>query len=325
MSTALIGTTHVIPAMRRSALVDVSAIASRDLDRARAAATALGIPRAYGSYEALLADPDLDAIYNPLPNHLHVSWSVRAAVAGKHVLCEKPIALTAGEAQTLLEARDRAGVKVQEAFMIRTHPQWIRTIDLIRSGRLGAVRAVAGAFSFFNDDLANVRNIVAFGGGALLDIGCYLIHAARWIFEREPARVVSLVEHDPRSGVDRLASMLLDFGDAHAIGTCSMQQTPYQRIHVFGTTGRLEIEVPFNAPNDRPCRVFVGDGADPTGVAAEVLEVPVCDQYALECEAFSRAILDDTEVALPLESSIANMRVIDAVRRSGPSGQWERP
>jgi predicted dehydrogenase len=324
LGAARIATAKVVPAMQQSALLEVAAIASRDEGRARQTAAALGIPKAYGSYEALLADPEIDAVYNPLPNHLHVPWSLRAIAAGKHVLCEKPIALTADEAGTLLQARDRAGVKVQEAFMIRTSPQWIGAIEAIRAGRLGSIRAVAGVFSFFKDDPANVRNVASFGGGALLDIGCYLIHSSRWIFGREPERVVSLVERDPRFGVDRLTSMLLDFGVGHAVGTCSTQQASYQRIHVLGTRGRLEIEIPFNAPADRPCRVFIGAAHDAPGAAAEVLEYPACDQYRIEADAFSRAILDDSPVPLPLEESVLNMRVIDAVMRSAQSGGWEQ-
>jgi len=325
LSTARIATEKVIPAMQASPLLEVAAIASRDSARAQAAAHRLGIPKAYGSYEALLADPDIDVVYNPLPNHLHVPWSIRAIDAGKHLLCEKPVALTAEEAVPLLQARDRAGVKVQEAFMIRTHPQWIQAVELLRSGRIGPVRAVAGLFSFFNDDPANVRNVAAYGGGALLDVGCYLVHTARWIFGREPSRVAALVDRDPRFDVDRLTSTLLDFGGAHAIGTCSTQQTPYQRIHVLGLAGRIEIEIPFNAPNDRPCRIFVGDGADPLGARAETIECSTCDQYLIEAEAFSRAVIDGTDVPLPLEDSIANLRVMDAITRAGQSNQWECP
>jgi predicted dehydrogenase len=325
VGVAGIAVKKVIPAMQRSPVVEVAAIASRDLDKARRAAAALGIPKAYGSYEALLADPDIDVVYNPLPNHLHLEWSVRAVEAGKHVLCEKPVGLNAMEAGTLLQARDRAGVKVQEAFMIRTHPQWIATVDLVRTGRIGDVRSVTGVFSFFNEDPKNVRNIPEYGGGAMLDIGCYLVQSTRWIFGREPARVIALADIDPRFGTDRRMSMLFDFGPGHAIGTCSMQHVPYQRIQILGATGRIEIEIPFNAPPDRPCRIFVSDGRDPLGVGADTREFAVCDQYTIEAEAFSRAILEDTPVPLPLEDSIDNMRVIDAIVRSAQTGLWEQP
>jgi len=326
LGVARIATEKVIPAMQRGTYCEVAAIASRDLSKAEAAAARLGIAKAYGSYEALLADADVDAVYNPLPNHLHVPWSVRAAEAGKHVLCEKPIGLDAAEAEQLLAARDRTGVTIEEAFMVHTHPQWIGAIDLVRGGRIGPVRAVVGAFSFFNDDPKNIRNAPEFGGGALMDIGCYLVHASRWIVGREPDRVMALIDRDPRFGIDRRTSMMLDFGDdAHAIGTCSMQHVPYQRVQILGTTGRVEIEIPFNAPADRPCRVFIGDGSDPTGVRAETIEFEACNQYTIEADRFSCAVLHGTAAPLPLEDSVKNMRVIDALVRSAKSGEWEHP
>ncbi len=327
---ARIATEKVIPATQMGRDSDVTAIASRDPARARAAAERLGIPKAYGSYEALIADPDVDAVYNPLPNHLHVPWSIRAAEAGKHVLCEKPIGLNAAEAERLLEARDRTGVKMQEAFMIRTHPQWTAAVDLVRAGRIGEVRSVAGAFSFLLTDPTNVRTVAEWGGGGLLDLGCYLVHTARWILGREPSRVIAVMEMDPRTRIDRLASLLMAFdpsgadGPAHATGTCSMYEAPYQRVHAFGTKGRIEIEIPFNAPLGGACRVFVGDGADPTGVRTETLDVPPCNQYTIQADRFSRAILDGTDVALPLEDSVRNMRVLDALARSARTGVWER-
>ena len=329
LGVARIATEKVIPATQRGRDCEVTAIASRDLAKARTAAERLGIPKAYGSYDALLADPDVDAVYNPLPNHLHVPWSIRAAEAGKHVLCEKPIALNAAEAEELVAARNRTGVKVQEAFMIRTHPQWTRAVDLVRSGRIGDVRSIAGVFSFLLTDPRNVRTVAEWGGGGLLDLGCYLVQGSRWMLGREPSRVVGAMEFDPQTKIDRLASLLLEFaparggGPVHAIGTCSMYQTPYQRVHVLGTAGRVEIEIPFNAPLGGPSRVFVGDGTDPTGVRAETLEIEPCDQYTIQAERFARAILDGIDVALPLEDSVRNMRVLDAIVRSARSGAWE--
>ena len=316
LGVAKIATAKVIPAMRNCRSSEVTAIASRDLDKARRAAEALGIPRAYGSYKELLADPEVEAIYNPLPNHLHVPWSIRAAEQGKHVLCEKPIALTAREAATLVAVRDSAGVLIQEAFMIRSHPQWLRAIDIVESGRLGSVRAIIGAFSYFNEDAANIRNMAEYGGGALMDIGCYLINTARFVYRREPDRVLGLIDRDPRFGTDRLTSMLLDFGSAHAVGTCSTQTAPYQRVLVLGATGRIDIEIPFNAPNDRPCRLFV-DG--------EAMETPTCDQYAIQADLFSEAIRARATAPYPLEDSVRNMAVIEAVFRSTRSGRWETP
>ena len=333
LGVARIAREKVIPATQCSEYSQVTAIASRDLSKAQTAAAELGIAKAYGSYEALLADPDIDAVYNPLPNHLHVPWSVRAAEAGKHVLCEKPIGLNAAEAEQLLATRDSTGVKIQEAFMVHTHPQWTGAIDLIGRGRIGEVHAVVGAFSFLLTDPENVRTVAAYGGGGLLDLGCYLVHTARWMFGREPERVVGAIERDSDTGIDRIASMVLDFGSGglpssdagHAIGTCSMYQAPYQRVQVLGTKGRIEIEIPFNAPPDRPCRIFVGDGTDPTGVAAETIEFDTCNQYTIQADRFSRAVLDDADVPLPLEDSVKNMRVLDALVRSAESGRWERP
>ncbi len=320
LGVAKIATVKVIPAMQRGRSTEVTAIASRDGGRARQAAAALRIPKSYASYEELLADPDIDAVYIPLPNHLHVPWTTRAAEAGKHVLCEKPIAMNAAEAEQLLAVRDRTGVRVQEAFMVRMHPQWIAVRDMVRGGRIGQLRAMAGFFSYFNEDPANVRNRSDYGGGGLLDIGCYLINTARMIFEREPQRVFAAMETDPRFGVDTLTSMLLDFGGGHAIGTCSTQLVPYQRIHIMGTQGRIEIEIPFNAPPDQACRIFLDDGRNLRGESAQPVDFEVCDQYTIQADVFSRAILDGTPAPYPLEDSVADMRVIDAVFEAARRG-----
>jgi predicted dehydrogenase len=315
LGVARIATHHVIPAMQRSDWSDVTAIASRDLARAKDAATALGIAKAYGSYEALLEDPDIEAVYNPLPNHLHVPWSIRALEAGKHVLCEKPIAMNATEARSLLAARDRTGRLVQEAFMVRTHPQWLAARDLVREGHIGELRGILGAFSYFNRDPANIRNILEFGGGGLMDIGCYLIHTARMIFDGEPRRVQAAIDRDPEMGVDRLTSILLEFDRGHAVGTCSTQMVAYQRVQIFGTHGRIEIEIPFNAPPDRPCRLFLDDGRDLVGSGIRMIELPAVDQYTVQGDLFSRAVRGGTPLAYPLEDSVANMEVIETVLR----------
>jgi predicted dehydrogenase len=321
LGVARIATRKVIPAMQRGEWSEVAAIASRDLRRAQNAAVELGIARAYGSYEALLADPAIEAIYNPLPNHLHVPWTIRAAEAGKHVLCEKPIALSVEDVERVLQVRNRTGVIVQEAFMVRTHPQWLAARDLARSGRIGSVRSIVGVFSYANADPVNIRNILEYGGGAILDIGCYLINTARFILGREPLRVSVCVERDPVLSVDRLSSMILDFGDAQAIGTCATQLVPWQRVHILGTRGRLEIEIPFNAPADRPTWIVVDDGAELSGAGAERIEIPVCDQYTIQGDLFSRAVRNDAPPAYPLEDSVANTRVIEAVFRSAATGR----
>jgi predicted dehydrogenase len=320
---ARIATVKVIPALQRSRLCAVAAIASRDRERAEQAARALGIPRAYGSYEELLADPEVEAVYNPLPNHLHVPWSIRAVEHGKHVLCEKPIALTEAEAVTLLAARDRTGRKVQEAFMVRTHPQWLAVRDMVRSGRIGRLQSVSCAFGYFNEDPANVRQRPEYGGGALLDIGCYPVTLSRFLFDAEPRRAAGLVERDPRFGIDRLTSAVLDFGGGHCVFTCGTQVVPYQRVQVIGSRGRIEVEIPFNAPNDRPCRLLVDDGRDVFGGGVQEVRLEACDQYTIQGDLFAQAVLEDAPVPVPLEDAVLNMRVIDAVFRSAESGRWE--
>lgn len=325
LGVANIAVQKVIPAMQRGEWSQVVAIASRDLKKAQQAAEHLGIRQAYGSYEELLADPEIEAIYNPLPNHLHVPWSIKIAEAGKHVLCEKPISLTLEESVALLRTRDRTGVKIEEAFMVRTHPQWQGVLDVVQAGRIGAVRSFMGYFSYFNRDPQNIRNILAYGGGGLLDIGCYLIYTSRLIFGAEPLQVLGLMEEDPQTRTDVLTSAILKFPAGQAVFTCSTQVAPYQRVVILGTRGHLEIEIPFNAPPDRPTRVFVADSSDMPGRGVEVLEFAPCDQYTLQGDLFSRSIREGTELPLPLEDSVRNMAVIEAVSRSAGSGRWETP
>jgi|SRR5580704_1447358 predicted dehydrogenase len=322
LSTASIGLRKVIPAMQQGEYSIVVAIASRDLAKAKQAAAAHGIPTAYDSYEELLADPNVDAIYNPLPNHLHVEWTVRAAEAGKHVLCEKPLSFSAAEVKVLLAVRAYTGVKIGEAFMIRSAPQWLRLSELINQGRIGELRSVVGFFSYYNIDSTNIRNQVRSGGGALMDIGCYLIHASRYGFAQEPTRAVALIARDPRTDIDRLTSAILDFPAGQAIFTCSTQLVPYQRVHFLGTRGRIELEIPFNSPLDRPTRLLIDDGSDLSGAGITMETFPVCNQYTAQGDAFSKAVLENTEVPVPLEDAIKNMAVIDAIFHSAASGEW---
>jgi predicted dehydrogenase len=325
LGVAKIATEKVIPAMQKGQWSEVTAIASRDLAKARNAAAALGIPKAYGSYDELLDDPDIDAVYNPLPNHLHVPWTTKAAERGKHVLCEKPLALSADEARTLIGVRDRTGVKMQEAFMVRSHPQWLKARALVREGRIGELRSMLGVFSYFNRDPNNIRSVPEWGGGGLMDIGCYLINTSRFIFEREPARVIGLLDHDPDLRIDRMATLMLDFGSGHSAGTCSTQMVFFQRMQIFGTKGRLELEIPFNAPVDRPTRLFVDPGVDLFGTGIERLDIDTCNQYTVQGDLFSKAILDNAPVPSPLEDAVKNMACIDAIVRSAESGRWETP
>ena len=318
LSTARIGTQKVIPALQASELGEVVAIASRDRRKAEATARQLSIPVAHGAYQDLLDDPNVDAIYNPLPNHLHVEWSIRALRAGKHVLCEKPIALNAAEAETLVEAATRhPHLKIMEAFMYRHHPQWQRAREIVASGVLGGLRTIQSFFSYFNDDPANVRNQADIGGGALMDIGCYNVSLSRLLYGAEPLRVLGHIERDPQFGTDRLTSGLLEFEQGTASFTCATQLAPWQRVQVFGSQGRVEIEIPFNAPPDRGCRIWRQHAG---GIEEIVFEA--CDQYRLQGDAFARAILDDMPVPTPLSDALANMKVIDAVVRSAEEGRW---
>jgi predicted dehydrogenase len=325
LSTAAIGVKKVIPAMQKGEWSEVTAIASRDIHKAEAVAQALGIARAYGSYEELLADPQIEAIYNPLPNQLHVPWSIKAAEAGKHVLCEKPLSLTVSEARTLLAVQDRTGLKMGEAFMVRTHPQWLRARELVKSGRIGPLRSMVGFFSYFNVNPANIRNIPECGGGALMDVGCYPITTSRFMFGEEPSRVLGLVERDPVMKVDRLTSAILDFPSGQSTFTCSTQLVPYQRMQFLGTKGRIEIEIPFNAPNDRPCRIFIDDGGELFGSGITTESFPTCNQYTVQGDLFSKAVRDGGEVPVPLGDAFKNMAVIEAIFRSAESGRWETP
>jgi len=326
LSTAKIGREKVLPAMQKSEHCVIEAMASRDLASAQRVAKELGIARAYGSYEELLADPAVEVVYNPLPNHLHVPWTIKALEAGKHVLCEKPIALTAEEAKQLLAARERSGKLVAEAFMVRQNLQWIRAREIIRAGTLGEVRAIQTFFTYHLLDPGNVRNKAEIGGGGLMDIGCYAIATARYIFGAEPTRVAALIDRDPAMGIDRLTSALIEFpGARHLTFVTSTQLAPQQRVTIAGTKARLEVLVPFNAPNDRPCRIVLDDGRDLFGGGATPEDVPAVDQYALQGDAFSRAVRGEQALEFPIEDAILNMRVIDATFRAGASGKWEVP
>jgi predicted dehydrogenase len=315
--------TKSVPGMMKSSWVQVVALASRDLSKAEAAATAMGIPRALGSYEALLADPEIEAIYIPLPNHLHIPWALAAVQAGKHVLCEKPLALTADDIAQLVTAQANGSCLVAEAFMVRTHPQWQAARDLVNEGRIGSVRAFACSFSYTNTDTTNIRNKRDIGGGALYDIGCYPVNTARFILGREPLRVTATCDRDPQTTVDRLTSGIMDFGDVHATFTVGTQHAPYQRVQILGTLGRIEIEIPFNAPPDRACRLWVDPSKDVFGAGTEELSFPVIDQYALQAECFSRSIRTGAPYENGLADAMANARVLDAMFRSIERGSWE--
>jgi predicted dehydrogenase len=318
LSTADIGRRKVIPGLLKAERVDVLGIASREEAQARAVAAELRIPRAYGSYEALLADPDIDVVYIPLPNHLHLEWTMAAARAGKHVLCEKPLALTADDAQRMVNVAANEGVRLMEAFMYRLHPSWEAVRQMVHGGRIGQLRSIDSFFSYHNDDPGNIRNQLDAGGGALYDIGCYCINLSRLLFDGEPTSISAAVHREPTSGVDVLTSALLEFPTGTATFTCATRTEPDQRVHVYGTKGRISIEIPFNIPPDRPTRVFVTAGGDPpVAPATETLTFDTADPYTVEAERFAAAILDGMPTPVPPEDAVANMRVIEAVFAAG--------
>ncbi|HKE53524.1 MAG TPA: Gfo/Idh/MocA family oxidoreductase [Actinomycetota bacterium] len=317
LSTANINN-KVVPATRAAARCEVVAIGSRDRTSAEAAASGYGIARAYGSYEEVLADPEVDAVYIPLPNDLHEPWTIAAARAGKHVLCEKPLAMSAKQAERMIEACETEGVLLMEAFMYRLHPTWVKARELVEGGRLGELRAVQSWFSYFNDDATNIRNIPASGGGALYDIGCYSVNLSRMLFGSEPVRVRGSVHRDPDAGVDVLTSGVLEFPAGVATFTCSTRAEPDQRVHVYGTEGRISLEIPFNIPLDRATRVFVTAGGDPPGAPdTEVLTFEPANEYTIQAERFAAAILDGTSVPIPPADAVANLRVIEELFRVG--------
>ena len=324
LGAAGIAAKAVIPAIQSSRLGHVTAIASRDAGKAREMAARFGIAKAYGSYEELLADPDIDAIYNPLPNHLHVPLTIKALAHGKPVLCEKPIALNAAEAMELAEAQKAAGLPVAEAFMVRHHPQWKTARDIIAAGRLGEVRVIQTIFTYYLDDPGNVRNHAGIGGGGLFDVGCYAVNTARFLFDAEPVRAIALIDRDPAFGTDRLTSGLLAFPEGKQLAfTCSTQLALTQEVTVLGTRGRLEIPVPFNAPADEPAMLAVDDGRDLLGGGREEIAIGPVDQYREQADAFAGAILSGAPLPTGLDDAVANMKAIDALFRSAESGRWE--
>ena len=321
LSTADIARTKVVPGIAKAARSRIVAIGSRDGERARRVADELGIPSAHGSYEALLADPEVDAVYIPLPNHLHAEWTMAAARAGKHVLCEKPLALTATDAQRMVDACETAGVRLMEAFMYRLHPSWLAVRELVASGRIGRLRVVDSWFSYYNDDATNIRNIREYGGGALMDIGCYSVNLSRMLFGGEPTRVQASITRDPASGIDTVTSALLEFDDGVATFTCSTRTEPDQRVDIYGTEGRISIGIPFNIPPDRPTQVFLTAGGDPpVAPATDVLTFETADPYTVEAGRFAAAILDGAPTPVDPSDAVANMRVIERIFAAGERG-----
>jgi predicted dehydrogenase len=318
LSTAKIGIYKVIPAMQQGDHSHIYAIASRSLEKAKKAAKELNIPTVYGSYQELLEDPKIDAVYNPLPNHLHVPWTVKALQAGKHVLCEKPISLTAQECETLMSAAERhPKLKIMEAFMYRLHPQWQTAKEWVATGKIGPVITIQTFFSYKNVDPNNIRNKPDIGGGGMMDIGCYAISLSRFIFDKEPTRVLARMDFDPDFGTDRLSSGILDFNGGTSTFTVSTQLPRFQRVNIFGSKGWIEIHIPFNAPSDRPCKIIHKDENSINEITFDI-----CDQYTIQGDLFSQAVLNDTPVPIPLKDALANMKVIDAMTDSDKKNNW---
>ena len=321
LSTAKIGVEKVIPAMQKCTNLEIIGIASRNEQNAKQAAEELGIPRCYGDYSSMLNDPEIDAIYNPLPNHLHFDWTKKAILQGKHILCEKPMTLDKNQISELILLREQMGVKVGEAFMVHTHPQWLDAVKRIKAGELGKLKSIQGFFSYFKTDPTNIRNILEYGGGAMWDIGCYPVHTARYAFGEEPTRVVSLIDRDPDLLIDRQASVMMDFPSGQCVFTVSTQLVPYQKMIFFGEKRKLEIEIPFNAPNDRKTNIYIDEGGLPA-VNPQQMTFETCDQYKIQGERFSQAILNDTEVPVSLENAYMNTTVIEAIFQSAAKDVW---
>lgn len=319
LSTAKIAREKVIPAMQAGTYCNITAIASRNETQAQETAKMLQIPKAYDSYEALLADEEIDAVYIPLPNHLHVPWAIKALEANKHVLCEKPIALSATEAESLVQAaQKKPHLKIMEAFMYRFHPQWQKSKALVDEGAIGQLTNVHSFFSYFNTDPTNIRNIKEVGGGGMMDIGCYNVSISRFLFNEEPAQVFGNVQFDEIMQTDRLVNGILNFKKGTATFTCSTQLTPYQRVQILGTKGRIEIEIPFNAPPDKACHIWLHLPNETKEILLDAV-----NQYTLQGDYFSKAILDNQEVPTPLQDAVNNMKVIDAIFESSEKGVWK--
>ena len=320
LSTAKIGREKVVPAMQRAARTKVVAIGSRDVERARDYARELSIPTVHGSYEELIADNNVDAVYIPLPNHLHAEWTMAAARAGKHVLCEKPLALSAAEAARMVAVCEHEGIVFAEAFMYRLHPSWQAVLDVVSSGRIGRLSAVQSWFSYYNDDPTNIRNRVEAGGGALYDIGCYCVSLSRLLFGSEPGGIKGSVLRDPELGVDVLTSGILEFDSGVASFMCSTRTETDQRVHIYGTKGRISVGIPFNIPPDRQTEIYVTAGGDPpVAPATETMSFPPADPYTVQAEVFAAAVLDGTPLPFDPTDAVANMRVIDLLFESAAS------
>ncbi|MDK9696333.1 MAG: Gfo/Idh/MocA family oxidoreductase [Siculibacillus sp.] len=320
LSTAKIARELVIPAILDSSNGVVAAIASRDEARAAELARRFGVPRTFGSYEAMLADDAIDGVYVPLPTAQHVEWTLRAVEAGKHVLCEKPIALSAPEIDALIAARDRVGVTVSEAFMVTYSPVWAKVRELLASGAIGRLRQVQGAFTYYNRDPANMRNRPELGGGGLPDIGVYPTVTTRFATGREPVRVQASLERDPDFGTDCWASVRADFGDFELSFYVATQLAARQVMVFHGDEGVIEVKSPFNANRWGAEEIELSNRGHGEST---IFRFPDNRQYRREVEAFVTAATGGTAEVVTLENSKANQAMIDAVYRAAEHDRWE--
>jgi predicted dehydrogenase len=320
LSTAKIGRDAVVPAIQDAENCVVNAIASRDLSRARAMADRFSVPHAFGSYEEMLASDVIDAVYIPLPTSQHVEWSLKAAAAGKHVLCEKPISLKADEIDQLIAARDRHGVLIAEAFMVTYAPVWLKVRELLTSGVIGTLRHVQGSFTYFNRDPGNMRNIPELGGGGLPDIGVYPTITTRFSTGREPIRVQATTERDKEFGTDIYSTVKADFGDFDLTFYISTQLAARQLMVFHGTDGFIEVKSPFNADRWGAEEVELSDQKHGR---SEIFRFPDSRQYRRQAEAFAKKAMGGDAEVVSLESSAANQRFIDAIYRASEKDGWE--
>jgi D-xylose 1-dehydrogenase (NADP+, D-xylono-1,5-lactone-forming) len=320
LGTGKIGARAVIPAIQASSNGRLVAVASRDRDRAAAlAAASRSEARAYGSYEELLADPEVEAVYIPLPNGLHAAWSIRAAEAGKHVLCEKPLALTADEARRISDACQAAGVLLLEAFMYRFHPQtrWVQ--EQLAAGRIGPVRLVRGSFAF---DIAgrprDIRLHGALGGGSLMDVGCYPLNYCRMVYGGPPRSALARVVVPEGAEVELGVAAILDFGDDRlGMIDCSFQWPPQQRVEIVGQKGRIVVETPFTPGfNETVARVISGNETVEHRLAG-------VDQYRLQVEHFATCVREGTPLAIGPQDAVENAAAIELIYRAA-AYRWPR-
>ena len=317
LSTAYIGTEHVIPAMMKSEYSEVNAIASRNYDKAKTVANKLNIPKYYGTYEELLKDNEIEAVYIPLPNHLHVPWAIKCLEAGKHVLVEKPIGLSSEEAQKLLEeSKKYPNLKIMEAFMYKFHPQWIKVKQLVDEGEIGTLRNIQSSFSFYDDNPESITNKSEMGGGSLMDIGCYPISLSRLLFNSEPKKISGMVEIHHEFKVDVLASAILEFENGYSSFFSSTLLEENQKVEIFGTKGKIEILVPFNPEENIPAKILLTKDSKETEIQFER-----CNQYTIQADLFSKAILENGKVPTSLYDSIHNMKVIEKIIESSNLGK----